>query len=56
MFVEPEPGSGFDKVAPGTLVRSLVRRFFARDKRSAGPDSQLPPQQGGAPTSQEPTS
>jgi hypothetical protein len=31
MFVEPRPGSGFDKIAPAYLVRSLLGRLFGRN-------------------------
>ncbi|HEY3009420.1 MAG TPA: hypothetical protein VGJ63_15330 [Micromonosporaceae bacterium] len=30
MFVEPEPGSGFDKVSPAYFVRRAVRWFSSR--------------------------
>lgn len=38
MFVEPQPGSGFDKVAPAYTVRRLLGRLLGRkDKDETGP-------------------
>jgi hypothetical protein len=41
MFVEPQPGSGLDKIAPAYLVRRLLDRLFGRDdKDETGPQVQ----------------
>jgi hypothetical protein len=41
MFVEPQPGSGFDKIAPAYLVRRLLGLLFGRnDKDETGPQVQ----------------
>jgi hypothetical protein len=41
MFVEPKPGSGFDKVAPAYLVRRLIEMLFGRDDQDrAKPQAQ----------------
>jgi hypothetical protein len=38
MFVEPQPGSGFDKVAPAYIVRRLLGRLLGRkDEDETGP-------------------
>jgi hypothetical protein len=41
MFVEPQPGSGFDRAAPAYLVRRLLGRLLGcNDKGETGPQVQ----------------
>ena len=60
MFVEPQPGSGFDKVAPAYIVRRLLGRLFRRtDKDGAGAQVQqqktpMPAPDRGRPTPDHP--
>lgn len=49
MFVEPAPGSGFDKVAPGAMLRRVVR-FLSRRREQADLSSSPAVQQQGTVT------